>query len=61
MISQIKLFYNEVQAEMKKVTWPTRKELRDSAVVVTVAVVILAIFIGVVDFFLSRFATLILR
>jgi preprotein translocase subunit SecE len=42
-------FFREVRIEMKKVTWPTRKELIKSTGVVIVAVAIAAIFIGGFD------------
>ncbi len=42
-------FVNDVTKEMKKVTWPTKPELRDSTVIVLAATVIFAIFVYVVD------------
>jgi preprotein translocase subunit SecE len=38
---------------MKKVTWPSREELRGSTMVVIVMVILVSIFIGVVDRILS--------
>jgi preprotein translocase SecE subunit len=34
---------------MSKVSWPSRRELRDSTLVVIVMVFVVAIFIGIVD------------
>ena len=44
-------FIGEVQAELKKCAWPTRAELRGSTIVVTVSVIILAVFVGISDGF----------
>lgn len=44
-----KVFLSEVIAELRKSTWPTWIELRDSTIVVIVAVIALAIFVGVAD------------
>ncbi len=46
-------FFREVRVEIKKVTWPTRKETLASTVVVLVTTFIIGAFLGVVDFFLS--------
>jgi preprotein translocase subunit SecE len=53
MFEKAKKFVTDVIAEMKKVSWPTRNELRGSTLVVIVTVIIIAIFIGVVDRILS--------
>ncbi len=50
---------SDVVAELRKVTWPTRKETTQAAVVVIVLVVIVSIFLGLFDFFWSWFTTLI--
>ena len=47
--------------ELTQVTWPTREELVGSALVVFVGVVLLAGFISVCDFILSKAAQLLLR
>ena len=46
-------FLKEVRVESTKVTWPNRKELRESTIVVVVAVTVIAIFIGFADRILS--------
>ncbi len=46
----MRTFFREVRVEMKKVTWPPRKELITSTGVVIVAVVIASVYIGVWDF-----------
>ena len=53
MVAKVRQFAQEVQVEMKKVTWPSREELRGSTMVVIVMVILVAIFIGVIDRILS--------
>jgi preprotein translocase subunit SecE len=49
MIAKIKKFTAAVVVELKKVSWPTRNELRGSTLVVIVTVILISVFIGVVD------------
>lgn len=46
-------FLREVKIELKKVTWPSRKQTTGSTLVVIVLVVIISAFLGVVDMGLS--------
>lgn len=46
-------FLREVRVEATKVSWPTRKELRDSTVVVIVMTLIMALIISILDQILS--------
>src|SRR5262249_33574581 len=46
-------FIKESWQELKKVHWPTRKETYSATVIVIVAVVVVAGFLGLVDFALS--------
>jgi preprotein translocase subunit SecE len=47
-------FYQEWITEMKKVTWPGRKDTVSSTAVVIVVVLIIVAFLGLVDFALGR-------
>jgi len=47
-------FFKEAKIELKKVKWPTRKELIDSTKVVLATSFLLAAFIGGIDFLLSQ-------
>ncbi|MEA3362099.1 MAG: preprotein translocase subunit SecE [Thermodesulfobacteriota bacterium] len=60
MFGNINEFFTNVKAELKKVTWPTRKDAYASTMVVIVLVIISAIFLGGVDVILSRLIRLIL-
>jgi preprotein translocase subunit SecE len=46
-------FLREVKIELKKVTWPTRKQTTGSTLVVIVLVMIISAFLGIVDMGLS--------
>ncbi len=45
-----RIFVGEMVGELQKATWPTRTELRDSTVVVIMAVVLLGVFTSISDF-----------
>ncbi len=46
-------FLREVKVELKKVTWPSKKQTVGSTVVVLVIVTIISLFLGLVDAGLS--------
>ena len=48
-----KQFLREVRTELKKVTWPSKKDTLSGTVVVLVAVFVIAFFLGIVDSGLS--------
>jgi preprotein translocase subunit SecE len=54
VIGRVREFVQEVLAEFRKVTWPSRQELVNSTVVVIVVTVVLAFFLGGVDIMLAR-------
>jgi len=54
-------FVMEVLAELKKSSWPTRRELADSTVVVSVTVLILGIFLAMADLLFLRVVALLTR
>ncbi len=56
-----KQFLREVKTELKKVTWPSRKDTLSGTVVVLVAVFVIAIFLGIVDAALSNLIKELLR
>jgi preprotein translocase subunit SecE len=53
-IEASKQFLREVKTELKKVTWPSRKDTLSGTAVVLVAVFIIALFLGIVDSGLSN-------
>ncbi|NQT70532.1 MAG: preprotein translocase subunit SecE [Desulfobacteraceae bacterium] len=54
-------FLREVKVELKKVTWPTRKQTMGSTVVVIILVMIISLFLGVVDGGLQILLRLVLK
>lgn len=54
-------FLREVKMELRKVTWPSRKQTIGSTVVVLVLVTIIAFFLGAVDIGLSSLVKLVLQ
>ncbi|MGZ3494109.1 MAG: preprotein translocase subunit SecE [Thermodesulfobacteriota bacterium] len=56
-----KQFLREVRTELKKVTWPSRKDTLSGTLVVLVAVFIIAIFLGIVDSGLSNLIKALLK
>ena len=59
MIERIKVFLAETRTELKKVTWPTREELKESTKVVIISTILVTIFIGAVDQILSQIVRLV--
>ncbi|RLB08329.1 MAG: preprotein translocase subunit SecE [Deltaproteobacteria bacterium] len=53
-------FLKEVKIELKRVTWPSRKETLAGTAVVLVIVFITAFFLGIVDLGLSKLIKIIL-
>jgi preprotein translocase subunit SecE len=54
-------FLREVKVELKKVTWPSRKQTVGSTVVVIVLVMLISLFLGVVDFGISSLIRVVLQ
>ena len=61
MLEKLRSFLREVRVEMEKVTWPGRKEVQAATLVIIALVVLLAVFIGAVDFVVSRVLGLFFR
>lgn len=53
MFEKIRKFLGEIRVEMRKVTWPTREELKESTKLVIIATFVVTIFIGLIDQILS--------
>lgn len=61
MLDRLKTYLGETRVEMRKVTWPTKAELKDATRVVIIASVLLTVFIGVVDQVLTNIIKLVFR
>ncbi len=60
IVAKVTGFLSAAKAELKKVTWPTRKQAFASTAVVIVVVIIVSIFLSLVDFGLAKIIKLIL-
>ena len=49
MIAKIKEFTKEIVTEMKKVSWPTKEQLRESTIVVIITTLIITSIVWVID------------
>jgi preprotein translocase subunit SecE len=54
-------FLKEVKVELKKVTWPSKKQTVGSTVVVIVVVMIISMLLGVMDIGLSSLVQIVLQ
>ena len=46
-------FYQEVVAEMRKVTWPDREQLKDTTIKIIIFVLFIGAILGIVDVILQ--------
>lgn len=61
MITKIQKFISEVFAEMRKVSWSTRRELVDSTLIVILSSFLLGFFVGIIDFVFSKGVAVIIK
>ncbi len=60
-IGQIKDFFREVHIELKKVTWPSRKETIAATTMVIILSIVVAFFLGFLDIGLAKAVGVILK
>lgn len=53
-IDKAKVYFKEVMVELRKVTWPSKKDTIAATWVVIITVMILSAFLGLVDLGLSQ-------
>ncbi|HZI99893.1 MAG TPA: preprotein translocase subunit SecE [Gemmatimonadaceae bacterium] len=51
--ARITTFYHEVVAEMRKVTWPDREQLKDTTIKIIIFVLFIGAVLGVLDVLLQ--------
>jgi preprotein translocase subunit SecE len=51
--ARVATFYQEVVAEMRKVTWPDREQLKDTTIKIIIFVLFIGAVLGVVDIILQ--------
>lgn len=54
MVGKIKAFFNDVVKEMKKVSWPTKEQLKESTTVVVSFTLIFTVFVYMVDWIIGQ-------
>ncbi|MGA8263662.1 MAG: preprotein translocase subunit SecE [Ignavibacteriaceae bacterium] len=54
MKEKIIAFFDDIVKEMKKVTWPTKDELKESTQIVIVSCLILAAFTYLIDMIITQ-------
>jgi preprotein translocase subunit SecE len=59
MFQRLVKFIKEVRNELRRVSWPSRDEIRGSTAIVILIVLVLAVFIGLVDRALSYLVSII--
>jgi preprotein translocase subunit SecE len=50
---RVATFYQEVVAEMRKVTWPDREQLKDTTIKIIIFVLFIGAVLGIVDVILQ--------
>jgi preprotein translocase subunit SecE len=61
MFNKISEFFHDVKLELKKVVFPSKKEVIGSTWVVIVSVLIASVFLGIVDMTLGKFMTTVFK
>ena len=56
----IRRYLNETIGELRKVSWPTRREAMNLTAIVLVVIVVMSMFLGTLDFVFRQFFDLIL-
>lgn len=60
-MNKIKEFFKQSFAELKKVSWPDPEEVKDSTAIVLAAIVVVALFLGVVDKLISEVIRMVIK
>jgi preprotein translocase subunit SecE len=53
-VTRIRRFLEEAWSELKKVTWPTREQVRNLTILVFVVSLIVGVYIGLLDFVFAQ-------
>ena len=56
--NRIQLFIRETIGELRKVSWPTRKEAKNLTIVVLIVIFAMSTFLGVLDAIYTKFFAL---
>lgn len=61
IFTKINNFIKEAITELRKVIWPTKKDLKNSTIVVISTIIIASIFIGLIDIIFTKVLTLFMK
>jgi len=61
MKAKIKNYLDEVKAELAKVSWPDRNQLKATTVVIILLMAVMGMFVGVIDVVFSKLVSIVLR
>ena len=61
MKAKIKNYLDEVKAELAKVSWPDRNQLKATTVVIIILMAVMGMFVGVIDVVFSKLVSIVLR
>jgi preprotein translocase subunit SecE len=61
MIGKIKSFANDVAKEMKKVSWPSKEQLKESTTVVVVTTLLFTVFVYLIDWVVAQSMTVLFK
>ena len=53
-MTRIRTYFNEVFSELRKVTWPTREQVRNLTVLVFAISLVVGIYISILDVFFQN-------
>ena len=56
--NRIRRYFTETIGELRKVTWPTRREATNLTIIVLAVTVVVGMYLGIMDYFFSRFFAL---
>jgi preprotein translocase subunit SecE len=60
-VARVPVFFQEVRTELTKVSWPSRKELMGATWIVILTTTILTLYVGVLDYLLSKGVMMVLK
>ncbi|MGA1845140.1 MAG: preprotein translocase subunit SecE [bacterium] len=61
MFKKMIQFFKEVKNELKKVSWPGRREVINSTIVVLIATAVITLFLYLVDVGLSKLVGMVIK
>jgi preprotein translocase subunit SecE len=61
MLGRMKRFFSETLDELKKASWPVKKELGKSTIVVIVGMLLISFYVSVIDFSLFNIVDFIIK